>query len=100
MNDDAPYAPSHESHEDFAEPPQTRLKGRQLTGEQHLIAVVTGFPAGFTVAASFAGFGLGWTAGPTLAAAAAGGILGIVAFVFGYGRVNQARRRNSPSAQR
>lgn len=61
----------------------------QLTGEQHLIANLAGFPAGFCVVLFVAMVGLGWSTWPTLATATVGGICGVLALVLGFSRRNR-----------
>ena len=64
----------------------------QLTGEQHLISVAAGFPAGFMLVLLVVMVGLGWSTWPGLAAATVGGILGNLALVFAYSRWNATSR--------
>ena len=78
MNDPAP------SHED-----RGPVGTGQLTGEQHLISVVTGSQVGFHVVLLATVAGLDWPAGLGLAAAAVGAIVGILAFVKCFSRWNR-----------
>lgn len=91
MNDHAPCQTGEASHES----PGTPVVGKgQLTGEQHLISVVAGFPAGFSLVLLVVMVCIGWSTWPSLFTATIGGIVGILALVFAFGRWNA--RVNTP----